>query len=111
MLPEDVKGMFYQDVDDDTVAELAKHLRPQSLASFWSTSTHAAWRDIPTTYVLCLKDRPTTVVAARYLVEAARASGRHKIDKVIEVEAGHSPFISMPRWTAEMLIGEAGRRA
>lgn len=33
--PEDAKGLFYQDVDDVTVAELVKDLRPQSFASFW----------------------------------------------------------------------------
>lgn len=99
-LPEDGKGVYYQDVDDKTIAER-------------STTTYAAWRDIPTTYVLCLEDRPAPVVAARHLIEAERASGRHKIDNVIEVEAeaGHSPFVTMPRWTAEMLISEAGRRA
>ncbi|KAJ0116211.1 hypothetical protein J7T55_005157 [Diaporthe amygdali] len=80
VLPEDVKDMFYQDLDDETVAELRKDLRPQSFASFWSTTTHAAWRYIPTTYVLCLKDRPTTVAAARYLIGTAKASGRHEID-------------------------------
>jgi len=107
----DVKEMFYQDVEDENVlAELSQDLRPQSLASFWSTTTHAAWRHIPTTYVLCTKDRPTTVVAARYLIETAKASpGGHKIDSVIEVEAGHSPFISKPEWTAEMLLAEAAR--
>ena len=89
--------MSYQDVDEETVAELAMHLRPQSLAPFWNTKTHAAWRDIPTTYVLCLKDKSTTVVAAQYLVGMARASGRHKIDNVIEVDAGHSPVHQQSR--------------
>ena len=50
---------------------LAKDLRPQSLGSFWSTTTYAAWRDIPTTYILCTKDKPTTVGFARRLVDAA----------------------------------------
>ncbi|KAF2962923.1 hypothetical protein GQX73_g10652 [Xylaria multiplex] len=48
MIPEDVKDMFYQDLDDETVAELAKDLRPQSIGAFWSTTKHAAWRIIPT---------------------------------------------------------------
>lgn len=98
VLPEDGKGMFYQYGHDKTVAER-------------STTTHAAWRDILTTYVLCLGDGLTTVAEARFPVEAERASGRHKIDNVIEVEAGHSPFVTIPRWTAEMLIIESGRRA
>ncbi|KAK7751985.1 hypothetical protein SLS62_005947 [Diatrype stigma] len=37
--PEDAKNMFYQDLDDGTVAELAKDLRPQSFGAFWSTTT------------------------------------------------------------------------
>ncbi|KAI1179137.1 alpha/beta-hydrolase [Nemania sp. FL0916] len=110
VLPEDAKGMFYQDVDDETVAELVEDLRPQSFAAFWGKTTFAAWRVIPTTYILTLKDKPTTVVAARYLVDSAKAVGDHKVDKVIELETGHSPFISQPALTAKMLIGEAQRQ-
>ena len=102
--------MFYQDLDDETVAQLVKFLRPQSLGAFWSTTTHAAWRIIPTTYVLCTADRPSTVVAARYLIDTAKASGKHMIDRVMEVDTGHSPFISRPEWVAKMLVNEAGRQ-
>ncbi|KAH8681934.1 Alpha/beta hydrolase fold-1 [Xylariales sp. PMI_506] len=109
VLPEDAKGMFYQDLDDETVAELVKDLRPQSFAAFWSTTTHAAWRHIPTTYILCTGDKPSTVVAAQYLIDSARASGLHKIENVIKVDSGHSPFISRTEWTAETLVAEASR--
>ncbi|ROV88399.1 hypothetical protein VPNG_10291 [Cytospora leucostoma] len=107
--PEDAKDMFYQDLDDSTIAELVKDLRPQSFGSYWSTTTYAAWRHIPTTYILCVGDKPTTVVAAQYLIDTAKASGPHKIDNVIKAESGHSPFISKPEWTAETLIKEATR--
>lgn len=110
VLPEDAKDMFYQDVDDATVAELAKDLRPHSFAAFWSTTTYAAWRHIPTTYILCLGDRPSTVVAAQYLVDTAKSSGPHKIDNLIKHDVGHSPFISQPEWLATTLIEEAGRQ-
>ncbi|KAI0109865.1 alpha/beta-hydrolase [Daldinia grandis] len=109
--PEHAKDMFYQDLDDATVAELVKDLRPQSFGAFWSTTTYAAWRYIPTTYILCLGDKPSTVVAARYLINTAKASGPHKIEKVVEVDAGHSPFISKPEWTAEALIAEISGQA
>ncbi|KAI1209569.1 alpha/beta-hydrolase [Annulohypoxylon truncatum] len=105
--PEDAKDMFYQDIDDETVAELAKDLRPQSFGSYWSTTTYAAWRHIPTTYILGTADRPSTVAAAQYLIDTAVASGSHKVEKVIRVDAGHSPFISRPEWTARTLIKEA----
>jgi len=102
--------MFYQDLDDDTVAELAKDLRPQSVGAFWCTTTYAAWRHIPTTYILCEADKPSTVMASHYLIHTAKSSGPHKIDNVVEVDAGHSPFISKPEWTASSLINEAARK-
>jgi hypothetical protein len=101
--------MFYQDLDDATAASLAQDLQPQSLAAFWCTTTHAAWRHIPTTYVLCTSDVPTTVAAARYLIDTARVTGEHKIDNVIEIDTGHSPFLSMPEWMADVLVEEAER--
>ncbi|AEO71893.1 uncharacterized protein THITE_2148467 [Thermothielavioides terrestris NRRL 8126] len=96
--PEDAKAMFYQDIDNAT-----------SFGAYWSTTTYAAWRDIPTTYILCTGDKPTTVAAAQHLVDSAKANGRHRIDNVIKVDAGHSPFISRPGWTAATLIQEAIR--
>jgi pimeloyl-ACP methyl ester carboxylesterase len=72
--PEDVKGLLYQDLSDEEALEVAKTLVPQSLASLYGTTTYAAWRFIPTTYVLALKDAPTTVAAARYVYFFARCT-------------------------------------
>lgn len=74
-------------------------------------TTYAAWRIIPTTYILCMNDKPSTVAAAQYLIDTAKASGEHKIDNVIKHNVGHSPFISQPEWLATRLIEEAGREA
>lgn len=57
--PEDAKDMFYQDLDEAHVAELAKRLLPQSIGCWWSKTTFAALRYIPTTYVVCTNDAPT----------------------------------------------------
>lgn len=74
-------------------------------------TTYAAWRVIPTTYILCMGDKPSTVAAAQYLIDTAKASGQHKIDRVIKRDVGHSPFISQPEWLAQTLIEGAGREA
>ncbi|KAK8073682.1 Alpha/beta hydrolase fold-1 [Apiospora phragmitis] len=109
ILPEDAKDMFYQDVDDATSAKLAKDLQAQSLGAYWCKTTFAAWRYIPTTYIICKRDVPTTVAAIHWLIDTAKASGPHKIDCVIEVDAGHSPFVSKPQWLADTLLAEANR--
>ncbi|CAG8950319.1 hypothetical protein HYFRA_00006812 [Hymenoscyphus fraxineus] len=105
--PEDAKALFYQDIPDETVAELSKDLKPQSIGCWWSTTNFAAWRYIPTTYVVCTKDAPTTVAAAEFLVRSAQES-ENKVDTVIRREVGHSPFFSQPEWTAGMLRQAAG---
>ncbi|KUI60192.1 hypothetical protein VP1G_11097 [Cytospora mali] len=65
------------------------------------------WRDIPTTYIFSMGNKPATLAATKYLFGTAKASGPHKIDNVITTDYSHSPFISRPEWTAETLIKEA----
>ncbi|KAL8651748.1 MAG: hypothetical protein Q9210_003079 [Variospora velana] len=109
--PEDAKGLFYQDLPDDVALALGKDLRPQSLGVYWSTTSYAAWKRIPTTYIICEDDTPSTVAAAGYLVSSAQAAEGSKIDKVLRHKVGHSPFLSQPEWTAQMLMEEAGEGA
>ena len=106
--PKDAKALFYQDLPDDAVSEWAAKLRPQSLGVYWSTTSHAAWRHIPTTYVICLKDVPTTLAAVDGLLAVVRSTDNHQLDTVIRRDVGHSPFISQPEWTADMLKEAAG---
>lgn len=108
--PGDAKGLFYQDLEDDAVMELAKDLRPQSLGVFWSTTSYAAWKHIPTTYVICENDTPSTVAAAGYLLSSAQAVEESKVDTVVKRKVGHSPFLSQPEWTVDMLRKSAGER-
>lgn len=56
-------------------------------------------------------DEASTVAAAQSLIDTAKASGQHGIDKVIKRDVGHSPFISQPEWLAQTLIKDAGREA
>lgn len=70
-------------------------LLPQSLGVFWSRTTYAAWRHIPTTYCLCGQDQNVTVEYAEMMIQAAKDSGPHKIDYVERCEeAGHEVFLS-----------------
>lgn len=83
-------------------------LRPQSLGVFWSTTSFAAWQHVPTTYVICENDSPSTVQAAGYLLSSAQATEGSKVDTVVKQQVGHSPFLSQPEWTADMLRKAAG---
>ncbi|KAF2731454.1 alpha/beta-hydrolase [Polyplosphaeria fusca] len=108
--PEHVKGLMYQDLSDEEVGEVVPTLVPQSLASLYGTTEFAAWRSIPTTYVVTLGDAPSTLVAMRHLIKAAKESEPNMVDTVIEEEVGHAPFWSKPEWCARMLIEQAERK-
>lgn len=108
-MPSQIKAMMYQDVPDEEVAAITTALVPQSLAGNWCTSTHAAWRHIPTTYIITMGDQKATVAAEDWIVTTAIESGRHKIDRVERREVGHSPFWSQPEWLAGLLVEDAER--
>ena len=108
--PGNAKSMFYQDLPDDAVGELAKDLRPQSLGVFSSTTSYASWKHVPTTYVICEDDIPSTVIAAGFLLSSAQAAEGSKVDTVVKRKAGHSPFLSQPEWTVSMFREAAGEK-
>jgi len=86
---------FYNDCAADVADAAFARLLPQSMASFGGTVSAAAWREKPSTYVLCTRDAAATPVLQR--TAAARAKD------VIEIDAGHSPFLSRPAELAELL--------
>lgn len=66
---------------------------------------------MPSTYILCTKDRASTVQTAEGMIEWVTKSGPHMVDNVIRAEYGHSPFASDPEWTARILIEESKRES
>jgi len=66
---------------------------------------YAAWKHIPTTYLLCSEDQ--TIVYERQLqvVEDARKS---TAITAFTCDAGHSPFLSQPGLTAKVIRHAAG---
>jgi pimeloyl-ACP methyl ester carboxylesterase len=79
---------FYNDCPPDLAARYTALLRPQSLKTFMTPVTAAAWRDTPSAYLVCDDDQCTPPEAQETF--AARAG------YVEHIAAGHSPFISQP---------------
>jgi pimeloyl-ACP methyl ester carboxylesterase len=94
-LPE----VFMQDCDEEAVAGALRRLTRQPLAVFGQTPRAVAWREKPSTYVVCAEDRATPPEAQR---EFARRAGR-----VVELPTGHHPMLSRPELLARVLA-EAG---
>jgi pimeloyl-ACP methyl ester carboxylesterase len=88
-----VPGALYRDCDPATQQWAIQRLDAQSTASFRQPPRGVAWKSRPTTYVVCTEDR--TIPAWMQRTMAGQA------DRVIDLPASHSPFLSMP----ERLVG------
>ena len=94
--PELLVDTFLQDCDLDTAAQAGEHLARQSLQVITAPIKTAGWQQIPTTYLVCAQDRGTPVARQREF--ARRAS------HVVELEAGHHPFLSQPAAVRDLVM-------
>ena len=94
-----VPDAFMQDCDEAAVAGALKRLTRQPLAVFGQTPRAVAWREKPSTYVVCAEDRATPPEAQR---EFAR-----RADRVVELPTDHHPMLSRPELLAQVLAEAA----
>ena len=87
---------FLHDCDPDTRAHAGDHLARQSVQVVGQPVAAAAWQQVPTTYLVCARDRGTPAHLQR---EFARKAG-----SVVELDAGHHPFLSQPAAVRDLLL-------
>ena len=90
---------FMQDCDEAAVAGALERLTRQPLAVFGQAPRAVAWREKPSTYVVCAEDRATPPEAQRGY---ARRAG-----KVVELPTGHHPMLSHPELLARVIAEAA----
>jgi pimeloyl-ACP methyl ester carboxylesterase len=95
--PDALPDTFLQDCSPEIAVEAGAHLARQSLSVLQQPVTASAWRQIPSTYLVCTRDRGTPVAAQR---EFAR-----RATHVVELDAGHHPFLSQPAAVAGLITG------
>jgi pimeloyl-ACP methyl ester carboxylesterase len=90
---------FMQDCDEEAVTGALERLTRQPLAVFGQAPRAVAWREKPSTYVVCAEDRATPP-------EAQRGYAR-RADRVVELPTGHHPMLSRPELLARVLAEAA----
>lgn len=90
--PEGARDVFYHDCPPDAVDAAIARLCPQATAPLTApvNLTEAAFGSVPRRYVLCSRDRAVTPAMQRRMIE------RVGVERVLELDSGHSPFLSMP---------------
>ena len=98
--PRKTANVFYSDCDVASQQWAIKQLLPQSAAAFTEAVQRPAWKEIPSTYVVCGNDMALPPDLQRN-VFAPRATEK------VEMAASHSPFMSRPAELAEILLRAA----
>ncbi|OBT77086.1 hypothetical protein VF21_02936 [Pseudogymnoascus sp. 05NY08] len=108
--PTDATDIFYHDLPPSRASSLAASLRPHSAGVFFSTTTHAAWMHIPSTYLISMDDRTRfTAEVSELMIQGAQQVEPGAFDVVERCEgAGRCVMISEPEWTVGALRRAAG---
>jgi pimeloyl-ACP methyl ester carboxylesterase len=88
---------FLQDCDPEIQRQAVDKTARQSLAVLEQPVQAASWQDVPSTYLVCGQDRGTPADLQREF--AGRATS------VVEIDAGHHPFLSRPAEVCDMIRG------
>ncbi len=101
IVPELADEHLYQDCTPEQRDWARSLLVPQAARSGRGTPTRTAWRSVPSTYVVSTVDHAVAPAIQRRMAE--------RCTTVVELEAGHSAFLSR---TAEVaaVIADAARR-
>jgi len=100
--PDTAAHVFYGHCDPLDAAWATALLRPHTGSTLTQPSKAVAWREKPTTYVVCGDDRTVAPSLQREL--AARIPGAAVLEWA---DADHSPFLSRPGEVADLLAGLA----
>jgi pimeloyl-ACP methyl ester carboxylesterase len=95
--PEALAETFLQDCDPEIQRQAVGKTARQSLAVLSQPVQAAAWQHVPSTYLVCAQDQGTPATRQREF--AGRAT------RVVELEAGHHPFLSQPAEVRDVIVG------
>ena len=100
--PQALADTFLQDCDPEIQRQAMDKTARQSLAVLEQPVQSAAWQHVPSTYLVCARDQGTP--ADRQREFASRAA------TVVELDAGHHPFLSQPAAVRDLIIGLRDQR-
>jgi pimeloyl-ACP methyl ester carboxylesterase len=94
--PSMAHAVFYADVPTPVSNAAVAALVPSTAAIFTTPQATPAWRDKPSTYVVCNQDQAIPI-------QREREMALH-CTRTVELTASHSPFLSMPQRVSDLLL-------
>lgn len=85
---------LFHDLPASEAEHWASLLEPHSIGALWSEQTYAAFKDIPSTYVVCELDRVVSVEQQERMIKSAKEVHSGAFDVVERLQSGHEPILS-----------------
>ncbi len=101
LTPAGAAVCLYNDCDADTIEWAVAHLGPQPMANLGQTPSAVAWRQRPSTYVVCSDDQAIHPALQHVLADRCTQSRVWP--------TGHSPFASRPGLVSGLLADLANQ--
>jgi pimeloyl-ACP methyl ester carboxylesterase len=98
MTVDNPADVFYGDVDAALTEQAIAGLGYQCYAATTQELTQAAWKDIPSTYILCEADNAIPLFGQELFAKRS--------EKVLRLDTSHSPFLSQPAALARLIKDE-----
>lgn len=105
MRANDVLSTMYHDCDPKEADEAISKLKVHSLATFEAKTTYAAFKKIPSAYLICENDGAIPVEGQQAMAEGVRQQGGE-----IEIERiafSHSPHLGKAEVVADFILRAA----
>ena len=87
--------IFYNKCTPEVAKKASSALRTQSLIAFNQPLTEVAWKQVPSSYIICEQDNAIPVFAQEGM------SGR--ATDVVRIDSDHSPFLCCPKELAQII--------
>jgi pimeloyl-ACP methyl ester carboxylesterase len=100
-----VRDVFYNRCDPKDVEEALDLLGSHPPGPLAVPATYTAYREIPSTYIVCENDQALPLCVQERMI--AQADGAFHVERCQE---GHSPFLSNPAFIVDCIRRAAGEK-
>lgn len=106
MIPKNPSEVFYHDLSKEEALHWSSKLKPHSYATKFVGASSAAWRTIPSSYLICEDDRAIPAFLQEAMIKTCQDLGATMDTE--RVFSSHSPFLSKPDEVVGFLRRAAG---
>ena len=93
---KDPEKLFFHDLEEAETQKWMKVLRPQASAGWDGTVSYCGWREVPSLFLVCEKDR---IIPEEMQMQFAGLAG----SEIMKCGAGHMVHLSMPEKVVEIV--------